>query len=80
MKYELGQTIYYLRNNTVHSAPILARICIENLHNDWTSTTAQMLLFVPFGLAGVNYATCHGMVKEQEAFATKEELAESLLK
>lgn len=77
MKYNLDQVIHYMRDNKPHSAPVLARRCIENLF-PWISTAEQMKLFTPFGSAGVCYATCHGIVDESEAFASREEMFEAM--
>lgn len=79
-KFALKQTIYYLRDNRVHSAPVLSRMCVENAHQDWACTDEQKYTFTRFGKNGIFYATCHGSVNEDEAFASKEELAQSLLR
>lgn len=78
MKYELDQLIYYLRDNKVHGAPVLARMKVENLHSDWACTNAQKQVFTPFGEAGVFYGTCHGIIKEEDAYASKKELSSAL--
>jgi len=78
MKYELGQVVYYMINNKVHSAKILARMLVENLHDDWACTPEQKKLFTPFGHSSVHYATCHALLLESEVFASKDELFESL--
>jgi hypothetical protein len=74
LKFDLGQIIYYLRDNRLHSAPVLARTTVENNHGDWTSTKEQRELFTPFGPAGSRYGTCHGIVHEDEAHETREAL------
>lgn len=79
MKYNLGQTIFYLMYNAPCSATVLARMQVENLHEDWTNTKEQKALFTPFGPSGVSYKTCHGIIKEESAFASKEDLAASLI-
>lgn len=78
MKYEIEQVIHYMRDNKPHSAPILARMRVENLHQDWAHTKEQKGLFMPFGEAGVFYSTCHGIVKENEAYASAGELGMAL--
>lgn len=78
MNYELNQLIYYMRDNRPHSAPVLARMRVDNLHEDWACTKEQRNLFTPFGPAGVYYSTCHGLVREDEAFAAREEMLESI--
>lgn len=78
MKYALNQLVYYILDDKLHSAPILASIEITNLHEDYAATDAQRKTFTPFGKAGVKYATCHGVLSEDKVFATKEDLAKSL--
>lgn len=78
MKYELGQTIWYILENKPHSAKVLARKTVENLHPDFSSTKEQKEIFTPFGIDGTYYGTCHGIVEEQEAFPSKEELVAAL--
>ncbi len=75
MKYQLEQIIYYMRENKVHSAPVLAALEVKNAHQGWAHSKEQKEIFTPFGPAGVKYATCHGIVSENEAFASREELA-----
>jgi len=79
MKYELGQTIYFMLNNRLHSAPVQCRMKVENQHEDWACTNEQRSLFVAFGPAGVFYNTCHGVIKEEDAHASKEDLAKALI-
>lgn len=78
-RYSLGQTIYYLIDNKIHSAEVLSRSFVDNLHEDWNSTKTQCSTFKAFGDTGVFYSTCHGIVNEKLAFPTKEELTKSLL-
>lgn len=78
MKYELEQIIYYMRDNRPHSAPIVSRMQIENLHQDLACTKEQKTLFMPFGYSGVFYSTCHGIVNESEAFATKDDMVKAI--
>jgi hypothetical protein len=78
-KFELNQTIYYIRNNRLHSAPVLARMRVENLREDWAHTQEQKSLFTPFGVACECYATCHGIVTEKEAADSKEEIVKKLV-
>lgn len=78
MKYQLDQLIHYMRDNRPHSALVLARMQVDNLCEDWACTPEQRNFFTPFGPAGIYYATCHGLVRESEAFATKDEMLESM--
>jgi len=78
MKYELEQTIHYMMDNRPHSAPVLARTFVENVHEDFNCTAAQRETFVPFGLAGTFYSTCHGVLSENKVFASKDEMLESM--
>lgn len=77
-KYELDQVIYYFIDNKVHSAPVLSRCIIENLHEDWITNKTQYSTFAAFGKSGVMYSTCHSTLNEYEVFASKEDLLESL--
>lgn len=78
-KFDLEQTIYYIRNDRIHSAPILARIIVENAHDDWACTDVQKELFTPFGPGREAYATCHGFVPTEEAYGSRQDLVDSLL-
>lgn len=77
MEYNLGETIYYLRENKVHSAEVLSRTAVENANNK-PSNAVQEKLFTPFGKARIQYGTSHGIIDESEAFASKVELLASL--
>lgn len=79
MKYELGQLIWFLKNNKVYSTKIFSRQLVENstpaekVYND-----AQRNMHNAFGPDGVFYSTVFGTHKETEIFASKEELLASL--
>lgn len=73
-KFELDQTIYYMANNKMHSAPVLARMIVENRDNDHMFGR-QAELFQPFGTTSTAYATCHGIVDSAEAFESPQALA-----
>jgi hypothetical protein len=77
-KYELEQVIYYMIDSKVHSAPVMSRCIVENAHEDWAHTAEQKGTFTAFGPAKRVYSTCHCIVGEEFAFATKEELVASL--
>jgi hypothetical protein len=78
-KFLLEQTVWYLKDNRVHSANVLARHAVENSHGDWAHTTEQKQLFAPWGPTRNEYATCHGFFNERELFSSKEDLAASLV-
>ena len=67
-----------MQDSKIHSAPILARVRVENLHEDWAHTKEQKELFAPFGPGGNKYATCHGLFSEDQFFSSKEELLASI--
>ncbi len=67
-KYELEQKVFYLRNNRIHSAPILARKYIDNVQHE----------FLKFKEACIKYETCHATFNENALFASKDALIESL--
>lgn len=79
-KYELNQLIWYMRDDRVHSAQVLARKWVDNWRDKWTSTDEQRKLFTPFGPGIVMYGTCHGLVAEVNAYGSREALVEHLLK
>ena len=74
IKFELGQTIYYMSDNKMHSAPVLARMIVENRDNG-TMFGNQAEMFQPFGEARVVYGTCHGLVNDDEVFESAVALA-----
>ncbi len=78
-KFELDQVVFFIRENRVHSAPVLARMVCENLLPNYTSTEAQRELFTPFGADGEHYGTCFGIMPASSLFATKEDLAANLV-
>jgi hypothetical protein len=51
---------------------------IQNIHDDWVSTAAQKESWQRFGHSRISYITCNGIIEEDKAFATKQELLESL--
>jgi hypothetical protein len=78
MKYELGQTIYYMLDNKLHSAKVLARKCVENAHDDWACTKEQRSSFTPWGPSGVVYKTCHAEVIEDDVYESKEQMMKAI--
>lgn len=78
MKYNLQQTIYYLLDNKVHSAPVLSIMEVRNDKEDLAYTKEQKELFTPFGKQGIKYATTHGIFPEEKVFDSKENLLKSL--
>lgn len=77
MKAKLGDLIYYMRANIPHSAKVFAINVVQNLHEARLYTTEQQKMFTPFGSAGIFYATCHGVIREDAAFLSQEELLRS---
>ena len=78
-KFNLDQEIFYIRNDRIHSAKVLARIFVENAHDDWNCTDEQKALFTPFGQSREAYATCHGFVPVDDAYGSKQDLIGSLI-
>lgn len=76
--FDVDDLIFYLRDNRVHSAPVLSRQIVSVRADIMPSTAEQVNLFTPFGPEGARYMTCHGIVLASEAFATRNELADSL--
>ena len=74
MKYELRQLIHYMLDNKIHSAQIQARKAVDfDSPLDWNNSAG-----IHFGDVGVTYYTCHGVIKEEDAYPSKEALIESL--
>lgn len=76
-KYKIGQLVFYMKNNLVHSARILSCAHSENSDID-TVTATQKEFFKRFGPNCTVYSTCHGEFQEKDIFPTKEDLFESL--
>lgn len=76
--FDVGTTIFYLRENRVHSAPIMCRSIVENKHDDYASTPEQKAMWQAFGPSGIRYSTCHGLVMHEEAFGSRQALAASI--
>lgn len=81
-KYKLEQTVFYLRSNRIHSAPILCRKYVENLNNYEFKRTLENRYDhnLPFGSNCIRYMTCHGVFHENEVFESKEDFILSLMK
>lgn len=77
-KFELGQLVFYLMDNRVHSANVISRMCIENKDEAKACTKEQDKFYMAFGKSTVSYSTCHGIVNEGSCFKTREELLSSL--
>ncbi len=67
-KYELRQVVFYMRNNRIHSAPVLARKYIDNVEHKHHS----------FEAACIEYETCHAAFNEADLFISKDALLEHL--
>jgi hypothetical protein len=78
-KFELSDTIYYLRDNKVHSAPILSRMWVDNAHPEWDATFALRGMYQSFGTSREVYVTCHGVVRAEEAHISAQSLAYSFI-
>jgi len=76
-KYEIGQLVFYMKNNLVHSARVLSRANTENSDIN-AVTAAQKEAFQRFGPNSTIYSTCHGEFQEKDVFPTKEDLFKSL--
>lgn len=84
-KFELGQLIWYMRNNAIHNGKVLSRIAVDNATeltpypDDPTNVDEQRNFFNRFGPTRTHYATCHGIVAEVHAHASREDLVQHLL-
>ena len=77
-KFHLGQNIWYMMNNRPCSAKVSSKCTIANSHDSWACTKEQKDSWQHFGATGISYVTCHGVIKEGNAFGSKEELLKSL--
>ena len=80
MNANLDDVIWYMMDGRIHSAPVLAKMKVDNLHEERVCNDVQAGLFTPFGKAGIYYGTCHGIINDSLVYASKELLVESLLK
>ena len=78
-KFVLEEIVYYLVDNKVRSAPILSRMLVDNLHDDWASTNEQKLTWQYFGPSIISYRTIDGVFAEHQLFNSKESLAKFLI-
>ena len=75
----IGDIGYYMIQNQVGSAKIVAKHIVENEHDEkYACTMEQQQVYMPFGKAGTFYATIHGVFPENKIFTSKKELIESL--
>lgn len=75
-KFNLGQVIYYLKNNKVHSASVLSRCYVDNVKANPSNSKANFEN--RFGATRKHYATCHGEFNEVDAFGSLEDLKNSI--
>ena len=78
-KNKIGQIVYYLKDNKIHSAPVLSRMIVENDSDFMVHTDEQKKFFNRFGKNREKYATCHGEFFENQLFISKEEVVNSLI-
>ncbi len=79
MKYELGQLVYYVHDDSICAAKITSRSLVENVKNDWRSDNdVQKEVWLPFGFNGIRYQTSHGTLNEHQIHASKEDLLAAL--
>lgn len=75
MEAYVGDLVYYILDNKVHSAPILSKMIVECSGVN-ACTKEQQETFEPFGEACIKYATCHGVFTQ--VYFSKQGLLESL--
>jgi len=76
--FELGQKIWYIKNDRVHSAPVLSRMTVENMNEGMAHTKDQKMLYMPFGYTGTYYNTVHGVVSGQEVYGSKADIIKAV--
>lgn len=77
-KFNLDQLVWYMMDGAICSAPVITRMIVDNLHDDWACTGEQYEFYQYFGPSGEFYKTVHGVVLSSEAFSSKGELVEWL--
>lgn len=78
-KFEIGQLVYFIYDNKLHSRTISTRVIIENEHDDWDCTEEQKRSFTPCGKTRIDYYINGSVFPEHLLFTTKEELADNLI-
>lgn len=78
---KVGDLVFYLKDNKLHSAPVFSikRVETDSENERMAITNDQRHTFIPFGKAGVYYATCHGVFTEDKIFTSKKELADFII-
>lgn len=79
-KFKVGQLVYFICENRLHSRDIGTIVIVENKHDDWDATDEQKKAFTPFGKSRIEYYICGDLFFEHQLFATKQELVDDLLK
>ena len=79
MIYNIGNTIHYIMDGKLCSAPVMSIMTVENNprlkpHND-----EQRRALHQFGSDCVKYATVHGVVNEENAYPTRADLIAALV-
>jgi hypothetical protein len=77
-RFKLGANIWYMKNDRACEAEVWTKCTVANSREKWASTEAQKRTWQHFGPSGIFYVTCHGIIEEDKAFGSKEELLESL--
>lgn len=78
-KFELGQTVYFLKDNKICSDEVWCRMKVENFHSLDACTTTQDEFYYPFGQARIQYALRGDIYLEEDLFESKEALIKHLL-
>lgn len=75
-----GDLVYYIRDNKVCSAPVRA-IQIRVAEDNFSAVKKGNNNYDPFdpSSVGIIYFTCHGRIRENELYLSKEELAEAIV-
>ena len=76
-EFKLEEVVFYMGDNKVCSAPVLSRICVDNVHEK-VSNDEQAEAFQKFGKSMTRYATIHGTFNGDKVFHTRQDLLDSL--
>lgn len=78
MKYELGSSVCFMKENKPQTGEVFTRMVVENKFEEKAVTDREKKLFTFFGPAGIFYVTSKGVVAESECYSSLNDLAKML--
>jgi hypothetical protein len=76
--FALDQTVYYMFENRIHSATVMSRTIVENVHDE-IELAAGAPDWQPFGHNCIKYNTCDGILNQDQLYANQVSLVEDLM-